>query len=290
MNTITVRNGATVLLISSMAWVFGLSFTHAESLDAGVQIRVGNIASSSVRGQVKMEREEEREDRREERGDARMEDARDRAEREIDRRDNALDALVGRVQDMVRLPESERVRIAAMIEAQIASLEALKARIGAASDLDSLKTDIKSIRESYRTFQLTIPQTRITVAADKIKATASSMTAFATKLERKIDEAKTAGNDVTSLLETLGDMKAHISDAIVQADAAITAVASLSADNGDTAKAEANMRALKDAHAKIKAGMEDLKEARKDASSILKGLRALGVRTDIRADVSTSVQ
>jgi chromosome segregation ATPase len=208
----------------------------------------------------------------------RIELAKDRGVREIERRDDALADLMKRVENMARLSDDEKARITALLQSQIDSLMTLKSRIEAASDLTTLKTDIRSIKDSYRVYFLTIPQTRITAAADKLKATVVRMTELAAKLETKVEEASAAGKDTARLSTLLTDLKTHLTEATANADEALRLVSSLTPDNGDAAKAEANMKALREAQAAIKAGHEDLKAARQDAGAIVKGLRELGVR------------
>lgn len=204
--------------------------------------------------------------------EARITKGKDRADKEIDRRVNTLTELTARMQAMGRLTAEAKASLAASIQSQISALGALKAKIAADTDLAVLKTDIKSISESYRIFLLVIPQGHITVASDKIKFVATNATTLAVKLSARIDAAAAAGKDVASLKTTLAEMQAKTSDAIVQADAALSLVVNLTPDNGDKTKAQSNSQALKDARAKIKAGMQDLITVKKDAHTITKAL------------------
>lgn len=269
-----------IVSLAALLSLFFVSFANAEvETNLGIRARVnaGTTTKAEVRADVKARVDEKRIDL-----------AKDRGIREIERRGDHLMALMDRIEDMVRLPESEKDRITALLQTQIDSLVSLKGRIEAASDIDSLKTDIRSIKDSYRVFVLTIPQTRVTVAAEKIKATAETMAELSVKLERHIAEANAQGKETARLSASLADMKTQLSEATANADAALRLVASLTPDNGDAAKAEANMKALREAQAKLKAGHENLKQARQDAGAILKGLREFGVRTDVKASAPAS--
>ncbi len=208
---------------------------------------------------------------------ARMTTAQEHGDKEIDRRVTALTELKTRIQGMAKLAGQVKDTISSSIDAQINTLAQLKAKIDADTELATLKIDIKSITESYRIYMLVIPQGHITVAADRIKTTADVGSALHDKLSARIDAAGTAGKDVTALKTTLTDMQAKIADANAQADAAVTLVATLTPDNGDKEKQTANNQALKDARAKIKAAMQDLIAARKDAGSIVKALAAFNL-------------
>ena len=122
-----------------------------------------------------------------------------------------------------------------------------------------------------------IPQGRVSATADEINTTADLLATLSAKLQTRITAAQTAGKDVSALTALLTDMNAKIADAKTQADAAVALVAMLTPDNGDKAKMDANNQALKDARAKIKAGLADLEAARKDAHSIIQALHGMGL-------------
>ncbi len=208
--------------------------------------------------------------------ETRMMKAKERANQEIIRRIEKLTELNTKVQGMKRVSDATKASIASTVQIEIANLTALNAKIQAAADLETLKTDIKSIATSYRIFMLIIPQGRIIVSADRIHTVAYKQTEFAGKLKTRIDEVAAQGKDVATLNASLSEMNAKIADAHAQADAAVALVASLTPDMGDKTKMESNNAALKEARAKIKAGMESIKAAHKVAQSIRQALRELG--------------
>jgi len=217
----------------------------------------------------------------------RIEKAKDRAKEEIARRVAALGDLGDKVGGMAKVTADVKTSISGTVQTQVSALSALQAKIEADTDIDTLKTDIKSITQSYRIFMLVLPQGRITTAADHVQVTAETLAALAGKLSTRITEAQGTGKDVTAATALLTDMNAKIASAKAQADAAVSLTASLKPDNGDKAAMDANKAALKDAQAKLKIAREDLKAARKDAGDIVKALR--GMRTDATATASTSV-
>src|SRR3954470_13812945 len=92
---------------------------------------------------------------------ARIATAKDRADQEIARRLSALNALNTKIQGMAKLTATEKGTLGSSITAQIAAMNDLKAKIDADPDITTLKTDIKSIAESYRIYLLVIPQGHI---------------------------------------------------------------------------------------------------------------------------------
>ena len=219
--------------------------------------------------------------------EARISKGKERADQEIDRRVNMLNQLNTRVQGMARVSSTEKASISSEVSTEVSTLTSLKAKIDADTDIATLKVDIQSITKSYRIFMLIIPQGRIEVAADRIKTVGSTATTFAGKLQTRIASAQAAGKDVTTLSASLSDMNAKIADASVQADAAVSLVASLTPDNGDQTKMNANNQALKDARAKIKLAMDDLQAARKDATSIMQGLKSMNASATSSTNVQT---
>ncbi len=218
--------------------------------------------------------------------EARVTTGKNHADQEIDRRITMLSDLATQVQAMVKLSATEKASIAASITNEIANLTTLKAKIDADTDITTLKADVKSITASYRVFALVIPQGRLQVAADKIGAAATSLSTLAGKLQTRITSAQTSGKDVAALATALTDMNAKLADANVQANAAVSHTVSLTPDNGDKTKLAANNAALKQARADIKIGLQDLQAARKDAGTIVTGLKGLNASSTTSATTS----
>jgi hypothetical protein len=218
----------------------------------------------------------------------RIENAKKHADEELVRRTSALTELNTRIQSMTKVSASVKTTLTSTISSQITALTNLQTKIDADTATDTLKADIKSITDSYRIFMLIMPQVRIAAAVDVIGTVGDSMTAMGAKLQTRITAAQSAGKDVTALTSLLSDMTAKIADANVQANAALTETASLTPDNGDIAKMDANNVALKDARAKLKASGADMKTARQDIQKILQGLKAFHLDASASTTVSGS--
>lgn len=202
-----------------------------------------------------------------------------RAGEEIDRRITALNTLTTRIGYLKRVSDAVKSSISSTAQTQITELTALKAKIDADTDLATLRTDVKSITASYRIFVLVIPQGHLLAAADRINTIADSLTAIGGKLQTRISDAQSAGHDVSALQTALTDFNAKVADAKTQAAAAISAITGLTPDQGDKTKLQANQAALKNARALIKTATQDLDAARKDARTIMQGLKAFGATT-----------
>ena len=216
--------------------------------------------------------------------DAKIGTAKGRADQEVTRRTNSLTDLNTKVQAMTKVSATEKTNVSNLVQAEISSLTALKAKIDADTDLATLKTDIKTITEDYRIYMLVLPQGRMEVAADKIETVTSTYTALAAKLQARVSQAP-SGTDTTQVNASLSDMNAKISDANAKAQAAVTLVANLQPDQGNATVAASNKTALQNARADIKAALADLKTARQDAGSIVKAIESWKVSASASSTV-----
>ncbi len=209
--------------------------------------------------------------------EAKLKTAIERADKEIDRRIAALNDLTARVQAMTQVTPDFKNTLATNVQTQTAALVQLKAKIDADTDLETVKSDIKTIADSYRVFALVLPQSRIAAAADREVTLIAMMNVLGAKLQARLQELQGQGKDVGPLLTALTDMAAKLKDAATQAQAAVSMTATLTPDNGDKTKMDANTSALKAGRSDIQAAQKDLQAARKDVKTILDGMRALGV-------------
>ncbi len=159
----------------------------------------------------------------------------DKAYAEIDRRITALTALITRINSLKKLSADQKVSLSGQVNTQISSLQTLRTKIEADTDLETLKADKKSIVDSYRIFLLFMPKIRIIAAADEILDIADIM--------------KGMTQDPTALTK--------INDAITQANSAISTVSTL-----DPNGYPENKPSLDSARTSVRTARNDLKEAR----------------------------
>ncbi len=205
--------------------------------------------------------------------------AKEKANKEIDRRINALNELVARIGGMSKISPEFKQNLTTNVQNQINLLTALKTKIEGDTDGATLKADIKSITQTHRVFVLLMPQARIAAAADREATLINMFIGLGTKLQARLNDAQQKGADITALAAALTDMEAKLKSAQTHAQAAVIGSATLAPDEGDAAKMKANTDALKAARAEIVAAQKDLNDARKDAETIIKGLRTLKINT-----------
>lgn len=196
--------------------------------------------------------------------------AREKAEREIDRRITALNSLSSRVDAMVRVNSSLKETIRSNNEGQVKMLAELKNKISTQEDIETLKTDIKSVTQSYRTFALVIPQGHITAGADRIANITVVMQNIVAKLQVRVDALTASGVDTTSAIASLKKVSDNSKLAQGNALSAVQAVMPLTPDNGDAAKKESNSAAVKAAQKDIKAANKIITESRLELNKLIK--------------------
>ena len=279
------KNILTALLIMSMIGT-GTLLVHAQGLGLGADIQAqtgahiqtgrgidANIQASTT-ASLRIEQN--------------MSNARQRADQEIDRRIQTLTALSTRINSMKFVSLSEKESFAAQLQANISDLANLKIKVGSDTDTTTLRTDIKSIVGSYRTFLLVIPQGNLLAAADRINIIVTMMTNVGTKLQARISAAQSTGTNVTAMQTALADFNAKIANAKIQAQAAQSGIVSLTSDQGNQTQFDANKTALIQARTDIKAGSDDLKAARQDAHTIIQTLIQLGAHAPMNVSASTT--
>lgn len=159
-----------------------------------------------------------------------------RADQEIERRISALNNLINRINAMVKVTDAQKSALVAQVQAIITNLQTLKIKIDADTDASTLQADKKTIVTDYRIFVFMMPKLTIMSHADKILDLAGLM------------QAKNPSTEAA----------AKISDAITQANAAISTVSAL-----DPSGWPGNKASMVSARQMLKVALTDLNDARK---------------------------
>ncbi len=220
---------------------------------------------------------------------ARITNLKNRAEQEITRRVMLMNQVLSKINTLVRLSADEKTNLSNTLQTQITAMNTLAAKVSADTDVTTLKTDVQSITKSYRIFMLVVPQAHVAATADAIDTTVTIMATVGSKLQTRLMALENAGKDTTTLNTLLADYNTKSVDAKTQADAAVSATASLQPDNGDQAVIQTNKQAFTTARTDIKTAQSDLKTARSDAAQIITGIKSLG-GVKAGATTTTSVQ
>jgi len=199
-----------------------------------------------------------------------VENLKQRADNEINRRVTSLNNLIAKINNLKKITDTQKTDFVNQIQAEITSLNTLKTKIDADTDLVTLRTDAQSIVKSYRVYLLLIPKMNILVAADSLDTIADRLDVLAGKLEARIN---TAGDvDVASLKTNLADIKTKSADMRIQAQKARDSIIPLTPDGYP-----GNKGILQQGRQYIVTGKNDLQTARHDAEIIIQGLKEVKV-------------
>lgn len=248
------------------------STSGSRSLMENIKLHVGAHASTTASTSRKEDREQKQEDQQAKHEQQRQ----DRGEKLVDNRISILQKLEARINDMKRLTADQKSAIVADLTAQINALTSLRTQIASDASTTTLIADLKAIRPDYRTYLLVMPRTALIAAADRVMDITTQMTAEGTKLQARITDAQHAGADVSAAQSAYADYQAKVSDAKVQAQAAIDLVSKLNVDKSDATTMAANTAALKAARTKLQAARTDLKDARQDMAKIMQAVKGKG--------------
>lgn len=203
----------------------------------------------------------------------------------IQQRLTSLNNMLTRLNNIKRLSAAEKATLTTNINSDINGLTTLKTKIDADTDLPILETDVKSIFTTYRVYAEFDPQTSMFAAADSLTTATDRLTQLAAKLQARITQAGSNGNNVSTLNNLLADMQNKLADAKNQYTSVQNNISGLtpSSYNSNPTGVHAtftNSRTL------LKTARTDLQGAMQDAKQIVAGLKAF--KTSVTTTPSTT--
>lgn len=204
--------------------------------------------------------------------DEKIASLKERAEKEINRRLTSLKNVSTKINSIKKLSEENKKSLDQAINNEIENLEALKLKIESTTDLDTLRQDVKSIKDSYRIYALFIPKIHILAGSDQLAIATDKITEIATKLEQKIQILEQNNSDVSGLKTYLADLKTKNADAIKQYQTIQSSVLTLTPEGYP-----GNKTTLQEARKMLQLGKQDIQKARQDATSILQGIKDINL-------------
>lgn len=189
---------------------------------------------------------------------------------DITARLTALHTLLTKIDTITKLSADQKTNLKDEVQGQISSLTALQTTLDAETDPTKAKADFTAIFQDHYIFAFYLPRIERIVAAEGSKDAADQLTAVATNLSTFLTQAAQQGSNVTALQTSLADMQSKTSDASTQAQKVLDQLIPLTASGYP-----ANKATLTSATATLKTSREDLRAARKDADTILVGLKRI---------------
>ncbi len=196
-----------------------------------------------------------------------------KSETEIAQKLNKINEFLVRINLLKKISGAQKGAIQQELQSLAGTLDALRTKIIADTDLATLKKDALEIPKSSRIYLLIMPQAAIISFSDRALSIAEAMEKISEKLYTRInaitdDEIKSSAQENLTIFDT------KISDAKTKAQSAVEIIIGLKPDGGNQTILKANNAALKSARAKIKEADADLRSARNAAGEILKALKA----------------
>jgi len=198
---------------------------------------------------------------------ARIVNMQQRGQDMVSQRIVSIGMLIGRIQNMSKLSDSDKTSILAPLRSEISVLINMRNTIASTTSTSTLKAQIDSITKSNRVYALIEPKANIIAASDRIIAITTSLNTIYSKLNSRLGSNGASSTDPV-ISSALSDFTAKISDALNQASSSVSEVSGLTPDNGDKAVVAKNSAALKDAKAKVSAAQKDLSDAQSDIKTV----------------------
>lgn len=151
-------------------------------------------------------------------------------------------------------------------------LSALKAKISEETDVAALKSDIKSIVNNYRVFQVFLPQAAGFVAVDRLLTFQNKLVELSNKIGQKANDLEAEGKDVAQILALVQSAGAKLDSAggdITEASSKFSAMTIADVESSRALKLEGRTSLL-NARKNFSDARADLKQAVLEIKKIVK--------------------
>ncbi len=182
---------------------------------------------------------------------------------EIDRRLTALNRLIGKITTIKKISSQQKSVLTLQIQNEISSLNSLRTKIEADTDLATLRTDKKSIVSSYRIFALFMPRIEIIAHADSILVLIDELRSKLPAWQDRISFSKSAGQDTAMIQTKYDSIVEKLDQAEIKAKTAIDLVTPLTPEGFP-----ANKTQLQNARSNLKSARIDLESVRAFLSAL----------------------
>lgn len=193
-----------------------------------------------------------------------------RGNNEIGRRLSTLQKLSGKINSAAKFSSADKATLSNQVSDEIDGLTALKTKLDADTVVANARTDAQAVITEYRVYALVVPKVGLVKAADDQQTAESRLSALAPKLESRINQAKSAGKNVTSLESGLADLKAQLATAQPLSSDVETSVVNLQPSDFNS-----DHTILSGYRDKLKTAQTSIRAAVSDANSIVNALKNL---------------
>lgn len=185
---------------------------------------------------------------------------------QISYRNADLNAAVQRVGQMQKVATTTKDSLTQTLNASLASLGALHAKLNGDTDAATAKGDYRAIFISNRIYALVLPRTWVIATSDRVQAITAQLQDVNAKLAALNANASTSVQVLNAVL--FADLNIKLADAPTQATNAMNAVLPLVPDQGVQSVKDSNKAAITGAEAMEKVAKADLVAAIADIKQI----------------------
>jgi hypothetical protein len=180
----------------------------------------------------------------------------------------ALNTAIAKINAAVDITPSDRATILATLNADVAGMNTVEAKIAGDTDIPTAAADYKTIFTTYRVYAVAIPQARFAAAADRMTGGAlPKLQAAETKLAALL-AGPDAGKSTPTIQAELTDMQNQINAATSGVNG--VAAAALAVTPADY---NANHDVLSPERSAVESAIGDVKQAAKDGHEIVTALK-----------------
>ncbi|MDO8686900.1 MAG: hypothetical protein Q7K11_01695 [Candidatus Berkelbacteria bacterium] len=189
----------------------------------------------------------------------------------IEKRVSELYKTLDRIQKDKNLTSEEKTSLANEINAAIASLNSLTAKIKSDTNIADLRNDVKKIVDESKIFSNIVPKVRLLIAIDNLQNLSVKIADLTPKIQKLIDDLKSSGKDVAklqSLVDSINSRLKIINTTLSNDKALIMGVTASSASSKTTFNSvRKDLADVRFGFAKIR---EDIAQMRSDFKIIIK--------------------
>jgi len=135
-----------------------------------------------------------------------------RADNLITDRINSLNRLLTRLESDKKLSSSDKASLTTDVNTIISSLNALKTKIDADTDVPTALADTKSIITTFRIFAIYEPKIRLLITIDNLMTLSTNLSNLSQRVQTFLNTLKSQGKDTTAAQAALADINTQITN------------------------------------------------------------------------------
>ncbi|HET8991883.1 MAG TPA: hypothetical protein VFN31_02510 [Candidatus Saccharimonadales bacterium] len=193
-----------------------------------------------------------------------------KGDQEIQRRLDNLNGLQNLINSATKLTTEDKATLGAAVTSTVSGLDNLKTQLDSSTTLAEAKIQVQDMYTEYRVYVLLVPKVHLVKVADDQQVIEAKLNELAQKLQTRITEASSAGQNVSALTTELNSMTASIAVAQKISSTIESSVVNLQPSDYNT-----NHNILEGDNTQLATARTDNQAAFADAKQIISALKDL---------------